>query len=223
MKYNFDIKIDRTKDNDMHWNKEYLSKKYNIDINKPIYSFWMGDADFPMPGNVIDALKNRAGVGIFGYSFLSDNWYKSIVEWNKEFFNVDVKTEDIIYAQDTLIALSNTINAFTSKGDSIIVTTPVFGPFEDIVKNTDRSLIVNKLIYKNKKFEIDYKAFEEQIIKNKVKLFIFCNPHNPGGSVWKESDLQKILDICKKHNVFIFSDEVHRDFVYNRKDFKSFY
>ena len=102
----------------------------------------------------------------------------------------------------------------TEREDAVIVNTPVYYPFLDAVKNNGRKLVCSDLINQNGCYTIDYADFEEKIIENHVKLFILCSPHNPVGRVWKREELEKIFQICRRHHVFIISDEIHQDIVF---------
>lgn len=99
----------------------------------------------------------------------------------------------------------------TKPKDPVIVLTPVYYPFLYAVTNNDRTLITSDLINDHGVYSIDFEDFEQKIIDNHVKLFIFCSPHNPVGRVWKKEELDKLVAICKKHHVFIISDEIHHD------------
>ena len=111
------------------------------------------------------------------------------------------------------------VNAFTNQGDTCLILTPVYYPFHNAVKDTGRKLITVDLVNKNGYFTIDYDAVEKAIVENKVKLFIQCSPHNPAGRVWTEEELDRIMGICKKHNVLVVSDEIHQDMIVGDKKF----
>lgn len=90
---------------------------------------------------------------------------------------------------------------------------PVYYPFKDAVVNNHRTLVENPLIRQEHRYVMDYEDFEQKIIEHDVKLFIFCTPHNPVGRVWEKQEIQKVLDICKKHGVYVLADEIHQDIV----------
>jgi cystathionine beta-lyase len=104
---------------------------------------------------------------------------------------------------------------YTKENDGIIIMTPVYYPFHNCVKDSKRKLITCDLLYDKGVYTIDYEAFEKKIVDNDVKMYILCSPHNPAGRVWTEEELEKMLDICQKHNVLVISDEIHHDFVFN--------
>ena len=102
---------------------------------------------------------------------------------------------------------------FTKVNDFVLILTPVYYPFHNAVKDNNRKLITCDLKNTDGYFTIDYDEVEKKIVENDIKLFIQCSPHNPAGRVWKEEELAKILEICKKHNVLVISDEIHQDIV----------
>jgi cystathionine beta-lyase len=106
------------------------------------------------------------------------------------------------------------IEAYTKKGDGIIIQTPIYPPFASSVKHRKRKLLDNTLVYKNGKYTIDFKDFE--VKAREAKLFLFCSPHNPTGRVWNEEELEKIIEICVENDVIIVSDEIHADLVYKK-------
>lgn len=172
---------------------------------------WVADMEFRAPNEVIDALNKRISHGVFGYTHLWDSYFEAFFNWQKKRYNIDLKKEWISFSSGLVSALYLIVNAFTEKGDNIIILTPVYYPFHNAVKDNERNLIVCDLKNDNGIFSIDFEEFENKIIKNRVKLLIFCNPHNPVGRVWTEEEMEKVFEICKKHNLYIVSDEIHQD------------
>jgi len=111
-------------------------------------------------------------------------------------------------------AIATAIRALTEKGDAVLIQQPVYHPFASTVLVNGRKLVNNPLVYEKGEYHIDFDDFEEKIIKNDVKLFLLCSPHNPVGRVWTREELVRMGDICLKHNVIVISDEIHADFVY---------
>lgn len=111
-------------------------------------------------------------------------------------------------------AFATAIRALTEEGDAVLITRPVYYPFSSVINNQNRKLVNSALVLKNGHYEIDYEDFENKIISEKVKVFLFCSPHNPGGRVWTKEELEKISEICLKHNVIVISDEIHSDITF---------
>lgn len=119
--------------------------------------------------------------------------------------------ESLILVEGVVPGIGLAIQALTKENDAVLINTPVYPPFARTVKLNNRKLVENALLEKNGEFLIDFKTFEKDIVENSVKLYILCNPHNPGGRVWTKEELLKIGQICQKHNVLLVSDEIHQD------------
>lgn len=180
-----------------------------------LLAMWVADMDFAAPKSVLDALSDRVAHGAFGYSLIPEAWKNSIVKWERSQHLAFAKHEWIRFTNGVVPAVYWLIEMLTELGDSCLIQTPVYYPFHHAVRDTGRSLICNDLVNDNGKYSIDFDSFEDAIRVNKVKLFILCSPHNPVGRVWQESELKKLWGICQKYNVFVISDEVHRDLVFS--------
>ena len=187
-----------------------LDKRFG---NADLISMWVADMEIKAPKEVIEALKERCEHGVFGYSYVSDEYYNSVINWLKEKHNYEIKKEWLRFTNGVVTAIYCFVNIFTKVDDAILILTPVYYPFHNAVKDNNRKLITCDLKNTDGYFTIDYEEVEKKIVENKVKLFIQCSPHNPAGRVWKEEELAKILEICKKHNVLVISDEIHQDII----------
>ena len=187
-----------------------LDKRFG---NADLISMWVADMEIKAPKEVIEALKERCEHGVFGYSYVSDEYYNSVIKWLKEKHNYEIKKEWLRFTNGVVTAIYCFVNIFTKVDDAVLILTPVYYPFHNAVKDNNRKLITCDLKNTDGYFTIDYDEVEKKIVENKVKLFIQCSPHNPAGRVWKEEELAKILEICKKHNVLVISDEIHQDII----------
>ena len=187
-----------------------LDKRFG---NADLTSMWVADMEIKAPKEVIEALKERCEHGVFGYSYVSDEYYNSVINWLKEKHNYEIKKEWLRFTNGVVTAIYCFVNIFTKVDDAVLILTPVYYPFHNAVKDNNRKLITCDLKNTDGYFTIDYDEVEKKIVENKVKLFIQCSPHNPAGRVWKEEELAKILEICKKHNVLVISDEIHQDII----------
>ena len=179
-----------------------------------LHAMWVADMDFKVATCIQDALKEYVEMGVFGYMRVPDSYYDACIEWEYKHHGYKMKKEWIRFSPGVVAAFNWIIQFMTNKNDSIIVTTPVYYPFLHAVINNERELITSDLKNESGQYSIDYEDFEKKIIENDVKLFVLCSPHNPVGRVWKKEELERILDICRKHNVFVISDEIHQDLVY---------
>lgn len=207
MQYNFDEVIDRKNTNAVKL--ERCKALFGTDDVLPL---WVADMDFRTPDFILDALRQRLEHPILGYTMPPANFYPLMQQWITAHHNWNVKREWIGFLPGIVPGLAFAVQCLTEVGDEIIVQPPVYYPFFNVVKNNNRTLVYNPLIEKDGKFVMDFEDLEMKF-SSKTKLFILCNPHNPGGRVWMHEELQQLVDICEKHNVTIVSDEIHADMV----------
>lgn len=207
MNYNFNEIVDRSNNFSSKWSE--MEKKYGTNDLLPM---WVADMDFKAAPCIIDSLKNRLEQEIYGYTTRPDSYNESIVNWLDRRHNWKIKSEWLIYSPGVIPAISLLINELTKANDKIMIQEPVYSPFNSVVKNNNRELIISPLQkLENGDYIMDYEDIENKI--KDVKLFILCNPHNPVGRVWTKDELKKLGDICLKHNVKIISDEIHSDII----------
>lgn len=184
--------------------------------NKPkdAISLWVADMDFPTAPCVQKAIAEKAAHGIFGYSRPDSRYYAALKKWFKERHNYKIQDEWVVNTPGVCFALATAIRAFTKEGESVLVQKPVYYPFFNMIKNLSRKVVNSPLELKNGHYEINFQDFEDKIVSEKVKMFILCSPHNPGGRVWKKEELLRISEICLEHNVLVVSDEIHSDITF---------
>lgn len=202
--------------------KNTHSLKYDFAVRrgKPedVLPLWVADMDFQTSPKIVEALQQMVAHGIFGYSETKEEYFNAVAGYMKRHHNWDVKEEWLIKTPGVVFAIAMAVKAFTKEGDAIMIQRPVYYPFEEVILDNQRRLIDNELIQDpTGSYVIDFEDFEEKIVKENVKLFLLCNPHNPVGRVWTKEELSKLGEICKKHGVYVFSDEIHADFVWERK------
>ena len=207
MSYNFDEIIPRngTRSVKFGLRKEKFGRT-------DLLPMWVADMDFRTPGFITDAVKKRAAHEIYGYTYRPKEYYESIIHWIKNLHSWDIENEWIIFCPGVVPALNLSIMTYTNPGDKVIVQPPVYFPFFSVVKNNNRKLVNNQLLYKNGKYTIDFKNLEKEAIAG-AKLILLSNPHNPVGKAWTEEELEKLAQICINHNILIISDEIHSDLI----------
>ena len=206
MKYNFDQIIDRSNTSSVkHDLKEMIFGTPNI------LPLWVADMDFETPQFVRNAIMERALHPVYGYTFRDDAYYESIINWMQRRHRWHIEKDWILFSPGVVPGLNMAVMAFTDPGDAILVQPPVYFPFFSAVKDHDRVLLENELVCNGSSYEVDFDDFEEKA--KQAKLFILCSPHNPLGRCWTREELQKMADICLKHNVLVLSDEIHNDLV----------
>ena len=216
-KYNFDEIHDRRNTSSIKW--DFGLERMGRDDLLPL---WVADMDFKLPGEVIADIVKRAEQGIFGYTDPRESYLGPVKDWYKRRHGMDVKSEEITVVPGVVYAIALAVRAYTNPGDAIIIQQPVYYPFASSILNNGRKLVNNQLVYKDGRYEIDFEDFEKKIAENDVKMFIFCSPHNPVGRVWKKEEVMRLAEICKRHDVYVFADEIHSDFVFKGHKHTSF-
>lgn len=182
-----------------------------------LIAMWVADMEFKVPEAVREAMHERIEHGVFGYSFIPDDYYDAVIEWQKTYHGNTLQKEWFRFGTGVVGALYWFVNAFTQPGDAVMIITPVYYPFHNAVNDTDRRLVLHELENENGIYNLNFESFESDIKKNGVKMLIHSSPHNPVGKVWTEEELEKLLDICKRNNVLVISDEIHQDIILGQK------
>ena len=178
-----------------------------------LLAMWVADMDFQVPECVSDALKKYVDMGAFGYYVPPAGYYDAFIDWEKKYHGYEVKKEWIRFAPGVVPAFNWLVQLLAGEGESVAVMQPVYYPFMMAVENNGRRLVNCPLLETEHGYEMDYETFEETIVREDVKAFIFCSPHNPVGRVWKKDEIRRMLDICKRHKVYVISDEIHHDII----------
>lgn len=200
--------VDRRGTGSMKWDAlKFLYGKEDL------LSFWVADMDFRSPECVTEALKEYSEPGLFGYSMQPRDYFSAFAKWEEERHGLKVEREWVRFTPGVVAGIFYFVGAFTQPGDSCIILSPCYYPFMEAVESNDRKLICSMLVNTDGVYTIDFEDFEAKIKENDVKLFILCSPHNPVGRVWKKEELEKLVEICRRNNVLIVSDEIHQDIV----------
>lgn len=223
MKYNFDEVINRKGTYSMKWDGGEWIKSFGITerFDEETIPVFTADMDFQSPQPVIDALHKVVDHNMFGYSahIFVPEYYEAIIKWFKEKRNWEIKKEEITYVNGTVEALKLAIEAFTDKGDGVIIQRPVYGPFTSTIIKTHRTIVNNQLINNDGYYTMDFDDLEEKAKDPNTKMLLLCNPHNPVGRIWSVEELQKLSEICRKNDILIVADEIHGDLLRVEKTF----
>ena len=176
--------------------------------------FWVADMDLPSPAFLVDALRKRVGHPMFGYTEQYDAVFDAIAWWMHDQHGVEVQREWVSLSPSVVTSISMAIQCYTRPGEAVALLSPVYGPFFSCTKVNDRRVADCPLKVINNRFEIDFQALEERLAEPATKLMLLCNPQNPGGRVWTEPELQRLVGLCAENGVVLFSDEIHCDIVY---------
>ncbi len=205
MKYNFDNVIDRRNTYAVKYDERI--KSFGTDDVIPL---WIADMDFETAQPVIEAVKKRAQHGIYGYVSKPDSYFQAFCDWQKKRNNWSINKDLVSFSPGVVPSLSVIVREFTGDGDKILIQTPVYPEFYDVIEAWGRTVLENQLLENNGVYSVDFEDFEEKL-KQGPKLFILCNPQNPVGRVWSRDELTRITNLCLKYNVLIASDEIHAD------------
>ncbi|MFZ2724755.1 MAG: PatB family C-S lyase [Methylococcaceae bacterium] len=172
----------------------------------------VADMDFAAPPQVMEALLQRAAHPIYGYTIYPESLYQVFIDWIQKRHGWTIKREWIVLSAGIVPALFCSVLAYTQQGDGVIIQPPVYQPFFDAIKTNNRQLIENPLVLNNGRYEIDFEHLEA--CAKKARLLLLCSPHNPVGRVFNQEELAHVLDIAQRHDLIVFSDEIHADLLF---------
>jgi cysteine-S-conjugate beta-lyase len=219
---NFDEIIDRKNTGALKWDDPY-----NVAGTEDILPFWVADMDFAAPPEVLAAIRERAEHPVFGYTNPPKDYLEIIAAWYRSRYRTEVQAGDFLIAPGVVPSLGIAIRSLTSVGAGVLVLTPVYYPFYEVVRDNDRTLVTAALRKDSGgRYRIDFRAIDEALINAKsegvkVETLLFCSPHNPGGRVWSPEELKEILEFCHRQNIALVSDEIHADILVGDKPFTS--
>jgi len=196
-------------------NAEKYTLRKELFGTEDVNPVWVADMDIDTPDFVLDAVKKRLEHPIIGYEEVPSSAWQAQIGWMKKHHNIEITEEKLLYSHSVVASMSVCINAFSELGDKVIVQTPVYSPFFHSVIENGRELLKNPLKQeKDGSYSFDIDDLKSKIDKD-TKLLLLCSPHNPVGRVWRRDELEEILELCVKHNIVVFSDEIHSDLVYS--------
>lgn len=199
------------------------TNSYKWDLNENIeYSFSVADMDIALSDLIIQDIKKRIDFGVFGYEYVGEGYYQSFINWINKFHGIKINKDWITVVDGVITGIKIALQAFTKKDDAVLVLTPCYHSYIDAIKTNERKLVTCNLIYNSNNYELDINQFEKLILKEKVKVFILNNPHNPTGKLFEKKELEAIQKICSRYSVLVVSDEVFEDFVVPKSEFQSF-
>ncbi len=207
MKYDFDKVWDRVGTDSIKWERQF---KFGTPTG--LLPFWIADTDFATLPDAVTAIKERLDHPLFGYTSTGKKTTETVRAWYKRRHGLDLPVEAFLPSGGVVTSIWFSIRGFTNPGDEVLVFTPVYDPFFVTIRTQDRKEVDCPLVYKDGRYEIDWEDFEKKLAGG-VKALIFCNPHNPVGRVWTREEVERVVQLCKKYSVWLFSDEIHGDVV----------
>ncbi|MFT7414500.1 MAG: cystathionine beta-lyase [Methylophagaceae bacterium] len=178
-----------------------------------IIPLWVADMDFSAPQAVNDALIQRATHPIYGYSLYPETLFTAMQQWFQRRYEWTIQRETIVMCPGVVPSIHAAIMALSESGDKVIVQSPVYSPFFSAVTDTGREVLLNPLKLEQGRYTIDVDHLE-QCAASGAKLLLLCSPHNPVGRVWQKDELESMLDIARRYQLTIISDEIHADLIY---------
>lgn len=211
MKYDFDEMIDRTQAASIKWAAEQRERMFG---EKDILPMGIADMDFKAAPAVARAVQERAAHETYGYCYASDEYLQACVDWQRRRNGWEIRPEWIVYTPGVNMALVCAIEMYAARGEQVIIQSPVYYPYYDYVEKTGRKIVLNPLVRKNGRYEINFEQLEELAADPKTKIMLLCSPHNPVGRAWTREELERVGRICIDRGVMIAVDEIHSDLVY---------
>lgn len=207
MSFNFDQLLNRKHTNSYKWDQ---SEKLFGDPD--ILPLWVADMDFASPPAVRSALLHRAEHGVYGYTIKSEEVTQAICGWLSRRHRWTIASQAISFSPGIVTSLSLVVECFSKPGEPVILQSPVYYPFYDVIRMNGRTVAQNPLVLQNGRYEIDFEHLAH-VMQQGAKLMLLCSPHNPGGRVWTREELQRIGELAMRHEVLVISDEIHSDLV----------
>ena len=205
MSFDFDRKIDRSNTRSYKWDQS--EKLFG---HADVLPLWVADMDFESPREAVEAIQRRAAEGIYGYTIRDAGYVQSIVNWFERRHKWTIQPEWLTDTPGIVPALAVAVQAFTQAGDSVVIQSPVYYPFFDVIRMNERTLVDSPLIERDGRFEMDFVSLEEAF-RAGAKVMLLCNPHNPGGRVWTRAELEQLAALAEQYDVLVVSDEIHCD------------
>ena len=241
MKYNFDEIVERRGTHCVKWDES---------PSDDVIPLWVADMDFKAAPQILEAVKKRAEHGVFGYTVVEEDYYVAVINWFRRRHNWRIHREEILYTTGVVPAMSVAIKALTMPGEKVLILSPDYNCFFSSVRNNGCEVLETSLIRGHEgtgarglensleaesnlvpphlrttvppTFSIDWDDFEAKCSDEKTTVFLLCNPHNPTGRVWTKEELERMNDICLKHNVKVVSDEIHCELMMPGHTFQPF-
>ena len=211
MKYDFDSITDRRNTDSVKWN-----------VPENVLPMWVADMDFKTAPEIIDALKERVGHGIFGYSDIPERWSGAYVQWWSSRHGFVMDPDWLVFTTGVIPAVSSAVRRLTAPNENVVIQTPVYNIFFNSIVNNGARVLENPLIYKDGRYEMDLADLEKKLSDPQTTLMILCNPHNPVGRIWDRKTLAAVAELAAKYRVTVISDEIHCDLTIPGREYVPF-
>lgn len=180
-----------------------------------IIPMWVADMNFATVPTITQKVIERVQHPLFGYFELTDEYFDAIIHWHQDRYHVEgLKADHIGYENGVLGGVCSALDVFCEPGENVILQSPTYIGFTHCCEDNGYHMILNPM-YKDEKniWRIDYELLERQVVENQVHAAIFNSPHNPTGRVWEKEEIERVMEIYKKHDVMVISDEIWADII----------
>ena len=216
MNYDFTSYVNRDNTGAVKWE---LMHQLNPNVDEGVLPLSVADMEFKSAPEIyeglIDYLKTAP---ILGYTSAPEDYLEAIVNWQEKRHNWIVEKEWIISTPNVVAAMHAAIQAFSNKGDGVIIFQPVYKPFSETIQGNNRVVSNVSLIEKDGYYTIDFEQFEKAAKKPENKILLFCSPHNPVGRVWYQEELERLANIALQNDLIVLSDEIWNDLVHPKQN-----
>lgn len=209
MDFNFDERIDRRNTRSYKWDQSL-----KLFGREDVLPLWVADMDFAAPSAVKEAIMRRAEIGIYGYTVPDEAYKDAVINWFSRRHGWQLSKDWLTDSPGIVTSLSLAVDLFSEPGSPVILQSPVYYPFYDVIRMNGRQVAENPLVKRNGRYEMDYDHLEK-LMKDGARLMLLCNPHNPGGRVWSREELLQLAELCERYGVKVISDEIHCDLLLN--------
>ncbi|MDO5100977.1 MAG: MalY/PatB family protein [Eubacteriales bacterium] len=208
MQYDFDKVVDRRGTGSLKYD---FAKRYQMP--EDLLPLWVADMDFTVAEPITKALQAVVDHGIYGYSEVDESYAEVVCHWYSSRFGWEASPRWLVKTPGIVFAIAMAVRAFTEVGDGVLIQEPVYYPFRSTIEANQREVIVNELVLRDGRYEMNFEQLEELLASGRVKLLLLCSPHNPVSRVWTIEELQRLGELCLRYKVPVLSDEIHSDFV----------
>ena len=176
---------------------------------------WIADMNFATAPSIPEAIIERTKHAVYGYFRPRDEYYDAIINWQKERNGVEgLEPKHIGYANGVLGGVVSALNVMCSKGDNVLVHSPTYVGFTHALEDNGYNIVHSPMyVDEDNIWRMDFEDMEKKIVEHKIHAAIFCSPHNPCGRVWERWEIEKAMELYKKHDVFVVSDEIWSDLI----------
>lgn len=214
MKYDFTTILDR-KGHDAIAVERIPIPDAKVEEGFSVIPMWVADMNFPALPTILDAMRERLNHPHFGYFDLPDAYFDSIIRWQQDRFGVkELQKEQIGYENGVLGCVASALQAFTAPGEAVLLHAPTYIGFTGTMKNNGRQIVLSDLKQDgNGIWRMDYEDMEKKLAENHIHCAILCSPHNPTGRVWEREELERAMELFRKYDCVVISDEIWSDIV----------